>query len=182
MSLDKAIAHGKEKRKPYRGSKAIDYTCRNHGSCQWCIENRTHKFRDKESDTVRVETKYFAFDETEFDIEAECLAYEKKLEGLWDGVVLLDEEFHTPNGIPSLEFAEGFAIYVKVLDAEKAGALFNWLYEYAGVSMPPVDMIYKGGIFKYDENAPEDWVDLTERLREAALEIDSIEKAVNSVG
>lgn len=24
MSLDKAIQHGKEKRKPYRGSKAID--------------------------------------------------------------------------------------------------------------------------------------------------------------
>lgn len=48
MSLDKAIAHGKEKRKPYRGSKAIDGTCRNHGSCQWCVENRTHKFRDKQ--------------------------------------------------------------------------------------------------------------------------------------
>lgn len=47
MSLDKAIAHGKERRKPYRGSKAFDYTCRNHGSCPWCEENRKHKFRDK---------------------------------------------------------------------------------------------------------------------------------------
>ena len=47
MPLDKAIEHGKEKRKPYRGSKAIDATCRNHGSCQWCEENRKHKFRDK---------------------------------------------------------------------------------------------------------------------------------------
>ena len=47
MSLDKAIKHGKEKRKPYYGSKAIDATCRNHGSCQWCEENRKHKFRDK---------------------------------------------------------------------------------------------------------------------------------------
>lgn len=36
MSLDKAIEHGKEERKPYRGAKAIDYTCRNHGSCDWC--------------------------------------------------------------------------------------------------------------------------------------------------
>lgn len=40
MSLDKAIAHGKVKRKPYRGSKAIDRTCRNHGSCEWCRQNR----------------------------------------------------------------------------------------------------------------------------------------------
>ena len=36
MSLDKAITSGKEKRKPHRGSKAIDHTCRNHGSCPWC--------------------------------------------------------------------------------------------------------------------------------------------------
>lgn len=36
MSLDKAIASGKEKRKPYRGAKAIDHTCRNHGSCPGC--------------------------------------------------------------------------------------------------------------------------------------------------
>lgn len=47
MSLDKAIAHGKERRKPYYGSKAIDPTCRNHGGCPWCEENRKHKFRDK---------------------------------------------------------------------------------------------------------------------------------------
>lgn len=47
MSLDKAIEHGKEKRKPYRGSKAVDPTCRNHGFCKWCENNRKHKFRDK---------------------------------------------------------------------------------------------------------------------------------------
>lgn len=47
MSLDKAIEHGKERRKPYYGSKAIDATCRNHGSCQYCVENRKHKFIDK---------------------------------------------------------------------------------------------------------------------------------------
>ena len=47
MSLDKAIEHGKEKRKQYRGAKAIDGTCRNHGSCLWCVRNRKYKFRDK---------------------------------------------------------------------------------------------------------------------------------------
>ena len=44
MSLDKAIQNGKEHRKPYRGSKCIDPSCRNHGSCKWCKENRKHKF------------------------------------------------------------------------------------------------------------------------------------------
>lgn len=47
MSLDKAIEHGKEKRKPYRKAKAIDGTCRNHGACLWCERNRRHKMRDK---------------------------------------------------------------------------------------------------------------------------------------
>ena len=48
MSLDKAIKHGKEKRKPYRGAKAIDYTCRNHGSCPYCEQNRTFNNRKQE--------------------------------------------------------------------------------------------------------------------------------------
>lgn len=43
MSLDKAIQSGKEHRKPYRGGKAVDRTCRNHGDCSWCRGNRTHK-------------------------------------------------------------------------------------------------------------------------------------------
>lgn len=43
MSLDKAILHGKEHRKPYRGAKAVDKTCRNHGSCPYCAEGRKHR-------------------------------------------------------------------------------------------------------------------------------------------
>lgn len=52
MSLNKAIEHKKEHRKPYRGSKAIDPSCRNHGSCEWCRRNRLHKFWDKEQDEL----------------------------------------------------------------------------------------------------------------------------------
>lgn len=48
MSLEKAIEHGKEHRKPYTGSKAIDKTCRNHGGCEWCEENRKHKYNKRE--------------------------------------------------------------------------------------------------------------------------------------
>lgn len=58
MPMDKAIAHGKEHRKPYRGSKAIDRTCRNHGGCPWCEENRKHKFRDKHPYDERDDAMY----------------------------------------------------------------------------------------------------------------------------
>ena len=40
MSLDKAIAHGKEHRKPYYRSGKWDRTCRPNGKCAWCRDNR----------------------------------------------------------------------------------------------------------------------------------------------
>ena len=40
--LDKAIAHGKERRREYRGGKRWSMGCRNHGSCLWCQDNRRH--------------------------------------------------------------------------------------------------------------------------------------------
>ncbi len=40
--LDKAIQHGKEHRQPYRRNKAIDPSCRNHGSDYWCTNGRLH--------------------------------------------------------------------------------------------------------------------------------------------
>jgi hypothetical protein len=33
----------KDYRKPYRGSKRVDPTCRNGGSCSWCRGNRTYR-------------------------------------------------------------------------------------------------------------------------------------------
>lgn len=41
--LDKAIKSGKEHRKEYRGAKACDKTCRNHGSDDWAKDNRLYR-------------------------------------------------------------------------------------------------------------------------------------------
>ena len=43
MSLDEAIEHKKEHRKPYYGSKVFDKQCRCGGSCSWCRSNRLYK-------------------------------------------------------------------------------------------------------------------------------------------
>jgi hypothetical protein len=53
MSLDKAIKHKKEKRAPFRKSKAFDRTCRNHGKCPYCEGNRTFQ---SEKEIQRVES------------------------------------------------------------------------------------------------------------------------------
>ena len=42
MSLDRAIEHGKERRRPYHGAEAVDQCCRPHGGCPWCRNNRLH--------------------------------------------------------------------------------------------------------------------------------------------
>jgi len=42
--MNKAIESGQEHRKPYRGGKAIAKSCRNHGGCPWCEENRKYKY------------------------------------------------------------------------------------------------------------------------------------------
>lgn len=43
MSMEKAIAAGKERRKPYTGSRAIDASCRCHGGCDWCLSRRMYR-------------------------------------------------------------------------------------------------------------------------------------------
>ena len=48
MSMDKAIESHKEHRKPYRGVKAVDKTCRNHGTCEHCKFNRLYKVKKQE--------------------------------------------------------------------------------------------------------------------------------------
>jgi len=40
MSLEKAIFHGKEKRRPFYDSRRFDWSCKNHGNCVHCFMNR----------------------------------------------------------------------------------------------------------------------------------------------
>lgn len=56
MGLEKGIKYGKEKRKPYRGAKAVDKTCRNHGSDDWEKANRMFRAnREKERTEMELE-------------------------------------------------------------------------------------------------------------------------------
>lgn len=49
MGFEKSIDSGKEHRKHYRGSKSVASSCRNHGGCPWCEENRMHGNKIRES-------------------------------------------------------------------------------------------------------------------------------------
>lgn len=64
MGLEKAIQYNKEKRKEYRGSKRFDRTCRNHGYCSYCRNNRTFSTKKRSClKSLKEQTKDF-FEET----------------------------------------------------------------------------------------------------------------------
>ncbi len=64
MGLEQGIKHHKEHRKEYRGSKAVDKTCRNHGGCDWCVENRLYKYL-KRSEAMDQEEEEWMEDDNE---------------------------------------------------------------------------------------------------------------------
>lgn len=66
MSLDKAIASGKEHRKEYTGAKAIDPQCRCGGGCEWCRGNRRYK-HIKRMDSLESQLKEYEGEDGEWD-------------------------------------------------------------------------------------------------------------------
>lgn len=55
MGLEKSIEHKKEHRKEYRGSKRFDMSCRNHGTCEWCQNNRHHSTKVRLAKALEIE-------------------------------------------------------------------------------------------------------------------------------
>lgn len=71
--LSRGIKSGKEHRKEYRGAKAIDCSCRNHGTCEWCKNNRLYT-SNREAEAA--EQKYKEY----FDAGMQILAQEADIE------------------------------------------------------------------------------------------------------
>ena len=65
MSLDKAVKYGKEKRRAYRGAKALSHSCRNNGSCEYCRSNRQHAQRVRDLASREALAEYLTGSDTE---------------------------------------------------------------------------------------------------------------------
>jgi elongation factor P hydroxylase len=61
MALDKAIKHGKEHRKEYRGAASISSHCRCHGICSYCESNRRIADIKAEARLDGQEDEYFGY-------------------------------------------------------------------------------------------------------------------------
>ena len=69
MSLNKAIEHNKEHRKPYTGNKQWSYYCRNHGGCTFCGGNRQYSRIKRE---LSAEQRMNEYEEELWDAEPDC--------------------------------------------------------------------------------------------------------------
>jgi len=58
MGLEAAIAHGKERRQPYRDSRRFDPACRNHKYCPWCRRERQISRRRTEAAAKQEQQAY----------------------------------------------------------------------------------------------------------------------------
>lgn len=94
MSLDKAITYKKEFRQHYRKSKRFDRTCRNHGSCPYCHNNR--RAHDKR---IEIRAKQIMEEDTDTlqqrydDWMEHCLRWNEIIQALYDSARLTDEEY-----------------------------------------------------------------------------------------
>lgn len=87
MSLDKSIKSGKEHRKPYRKAKAVDPSCRNHGNCTWCQENRQYK-NNKRLEMVKDYLKQVQYEQQHGVLSSNHLIFEN-INRLCDGKDLI---------------------------------------------------------------------------------------------
>lgn len=104
---------------------------------------------------MRSETTYYAFDDTEFFSEEECLAYEKYVSEHMTAAEFYDDEM---NLVDAQKDGTGDAYYIRIINAEKAPGLFSWLNDQYGFEYPQGEF-EDGDVFSYDTRCDE-WINL----------------------
>lgn len=112
---------------------------------------------------MRTVITYIADDETEFDNEEECIAYENGLKTDIDSVIFFDERYRIMHK-PSPEEIEGNAFYMKVLDAAGAERLFDYISTWVSFEFLAGKPI-KDHYYRWLEGPQADgWIDFTREI------------------
>ena len=113
---------------------------------------------------MRTETTYYAFDNTEFYNEEECLEYERQVNVNYSSVIFLNSKFDVIklseiHEMDVLEDAVCEAQYIKIIDAEKAKHLFDWIVSVVGMNTDGLEEITDGMCLAYDDENADAWYD-----------------------
>ena len=110
---------------------------------------------------MRVEKTFYAFDDKEFYSEEECLAYEQEMKESMKAAVFYDDERNT---VDVEKDGTGNAYFIRIVNAEQAPSLFDWLCYQFGFEFPEDNDYEDGDLFVYGCDRG-DWVNLNEQLR-----------------
>lgn len=121
---------------------------------------------------MRTETTYYAFDETEFDNEQDCLDYERGLTKLSGSVQWFTEDRALMKET-DLQDVESIAMYFRVVDADAAAEFFDWLPTMISFDKPECKL-ENGQVFAYDTDTG-GWDDMRELIRRISSVIEEIE-------
>ena len=104
---------------------------------------------------MRTEIHYFADDETEFDTEEECRAYEEEFMDLLSSVQFFDENFIT---VRTVEDIETDAVFMYIKDSLKACDLFDRLCGWISFEAPYGVPYYNGDILWMKDTG--EWINI----------------------
>ena len=131
----------------------------------------------KGDDSMRIETTYYADDDTEFETEEECREYEEHLAQDLKSVTFLDQDLKRMDS-PSLEDIESYAFYLYIRDGEKVEDAIAWLTEQCSFDTDGLDYpLVAGDIYRFNGDNGK-WVDMRQELENIQSDIDTIVKAV----
>jgi len=124
---------------------------------------------------MRIETKYFADDDTEFETEEECCAYEQFQKDCMGAVAIFDDDMNYMDS-PTLEEIESYAFYIFIRSGAKAESLFSWLKEQIsfdddGIKYPLV----AGELYAFSADNGK-WYDMDEQLASLAANIERMKR------
>ena len=108
-----------------------------------------------DGEKMRTEIHYFADDETEFDTEEECRAYEEEFKDLLSSVQFFDENFIQ---IRTVEDIEMNVVFMYIKDFLKAYDLFNRLCSWISFEVPYNVPYYNGDILWMNDTG--EWINV----------------------
>ena len=128
---------------------------------------------------MRKEITYYAFDDTEFDTEEECLEYERQVNVNYSSVIFLNSKFEVIelseiHEMDVLEDAVCEAQYIKIIDAEKAKHLFDWIVSVVGMNTDGLEEITDGMWLAYDDENADAWYDPVACMKHYASIVDKL--------
>ena len=127
---------------------------------------------------MRIEVTYYADDGEEFDTEEACREYEERLKKDMSSVIFYDENKKVMKN-PTIEDIEQDAFYLKVLNAEEATRLFDWLHYQISFDFVEQEVV-KDHFYAWmeDPHLDDGFRDITKRFEDLKNTIDILTKEV----